>query len=111
MDNPIREIDVALWGTGTSQEELVDSISQYRQACATFTGDRHHDTDPSILARKWGIGLQKAKDTLKCTTQMNMRSAVLPLTRRYRTDLLSPRLRRLSNRFVLTQPFPSLNRL
>lgn len=62
---------------------------------ATFTDDRHHQVTPELLARKWGIGLEKAKATLKCTTQESIRSAVLPLTRRYRTDLLSQSLRRL----------------
>ena len=40
--------------------------------------------------------MEKAKATLKCTTQKCIRSAILPLTRRYRTDLMSQRLRRLS---------------
>lgn len=31
--------------------------------------------------------------TLECTTQNNIRSAIIPLSRRYRTDLLSQRLR------------------
>jgi hypothetical protein len=72
---------------------------------ATYTKDRHHGTNAELLARKWGIGINKAKDTLKCTTQLNVRSAILPLTRRYRTDLLSQRLKRLSAQFYTDTAF------
>ena len=47
----------------------------------------------------WGIGLSKAKATLEATTQENVRSAILPLTRRYRTDLMSQKLKRLRAKF------------
>ena len=67
-----------------------------RNSYATITEDRHHGVSPELLAQKWGIGMEKAKATLKCTTQKCIRSAILPLTRRYRTDLMSQRLRRLS---------------
>ena len=63
------------------------------------TSKRHNGVDPELLSQKWGIGLEKARSTLKNTTQMNVRSALLPLIRRYRTDLLSQRLKRLKTRF------------
>ena len=63
---------------------------------SAITNKRHHEVSPELLAQKWGIGLDKAKATLKCTTQKVTRSAILPLTRRCRTDLMSQRLRRLS---------------
>ena len=66
-----------------------------RDEYATITNNRHHGISTELLARKWGIGLNKAKATLKGTTQKAIRSAVLPLTRRYRTDLMQQRLRRL----------------
>ena len=71
-------------------------VARTRKGYATITHERHHAITPDLLSRKWGIGLDKAKATLACTTQENIRSAVLPLTRRYRTDLLSQRLKRLS---------------
>ena len=43
---------------------------------------------PEELARKWNIGLQTAKDTLKVTTQIGIRTAVHPMTRRVRVDHL-----------------------
>ena len=85
--------------------EYPDKIYDYEyafravQVNATYTATRHHGNDPILLSRKWGIGLKRAKDTIKNTTQLNIRSAILPLTRRYKTDLLSQRFRRLSTRF------------
>ena len=78
------------------------SISQIR------TSKRHHGVDANLLSLKWGIGLEKAKNTLNHTTQLNIRSALLPLTRRYRTDLLSQRHRRFSTRFYTDTMFSKI---
>ena len=82
-----------------SQGIMVENLKSNVRISSTYTNKRHHGTDATLLSRKWGIGLKTAQDTLKSTTQMNIRSAVLPLTRRYRTDLVSQRLKRLSCRF------------
>ena len=52
-----------------------------------------------MLAKKWGCGLNTAKNTLKGTTQLGVRSAIGPLTRRYRTDILQLHYRRLNTGF------------
>ena len=67
-----------------------------RNPDAMITDNRHHGMSPELLAQKWGIGIEKAKHTIRGTTQDSIRSAILPLTRRYRTDFMSQRLRRLS---------------
>jgi len=84
------------------QESPTHTMAQIR------TSKRHHGVDPDLLSLKWGIGLEKARNTLKYTTQMNVRSALLPLTRRYRTDLLSQRLKRLSTRFYTDTMFSKI---
>jgi hypothetical protein len=61
-----------------------------------LTSDRHHEVTPELLSQKWGCGLSTAKNTLKYTTQFGIRSAIGPLTRRYRTDLLQTHHRRLN---------------
>ena len=71
-------------------------VAKTRIGYATITNDRHHGVSAELLAQKWGIGLEKAKATLMCATQKAIRSAIMPLTRRYRTDMMSQRLRRLS---------------
>jgi hypothetical protein len=48
---------------------------------------RHSSQTPEELSNLWHIGLETAKRTLKVTTNRGVRSAVLPLARRYRTDL------------------------
>ena len=52
-----------------------------RDEYATITDNQHHGVSAELLAWKWGIGLNKAKATLKGTTQKAIQSAVLSLTR------------------------------
>ena len=70
---------------------------------------RHHGTDVNFLSQKWGIGIEKARTALKHTTQRNIRSALLPLTWRYRADLLSQRLRRLNTKFYTDTLFTKVS--
>ena len=43
--------------------------------------------DPSTLARRWGVGIEAARNTLRHTTQRGVRSILNPtLTRRFRTN-------------------------
>jgi hypothetical protein len=53
----------------------------------TFVSDKRHSaiTAPE-LSERWHIGNRQAKDTLAATTQKYTRSAILPLSRRYRSD-------------------------
>ena len=48
--------------------------------------NRHGDVSAEDLSERWFISLKQAKDTLKYTTQRFLRSALLPLSRRYRAD-------------------------
>ena len=53
----------------------------------TFTSDkRHSGVSAEELSERWFIGLTQAHETIKVTTQNCTRSAVLPLSRRYRAD-------------------------
>ena len=52
------------------------------------SSERHSDVSPEALSERWCISLKAATNTLKKTTQRFLRSAVLPLSRRYRTDML-----------------------
>jgi hypothetical protein len=56
---------------------------------------RHTDVSAQDLSERWCISLKQAADTLKRTTQRLIRSAILPLGRRYRADRMfeRPRLR------------------
>ena len=60
---------------------------------------RHSAVNAEELSRKWGIGLETARKTLKVTTQYGIRHALHPLRRRYRTDHMALRYRRLQATF------------
>ena len=48
--------------------------------------ERHAKITPETLAESFGIGITRAQDTMRVTTQRGTRSALLPLSRRYRAD-------------------------
>ena len=50
------------------------------------SSERHTDVSARDLSQRWGISISAAHKTLNKTTQKFLRSAVLPLSRRYRTD-------------------------
>ncbi len=50
------------------------------------SGKRHSGVSAQELSERWYIGLAQAHETIKVTTQNCTRSAVLPLSRRYRAD-------------------------
>jgi len=56
---------------------------------------RHSRVTPERISQIFGCGLSTARETIRVTTQSGVRNAVRPLTRRYRTDLLSLNYRRL----------------
>ena len=50
------------------------------------SSSRHSDVSPEDLSERWFISISQVTKTLKSTTQNLLRSAVLPLSRRYRAD-------------------------
>ena len=53
----------------------------------TFLSSRRHsNTTPEDLSEVWNISVEQAKMTLEATTQHHVRSAIMPLSRRYRMD-------------------------
>jgi hypothetical protein len=50
------------------------------------SNERHSMISSAQLSERWAIGLNQAKQTIRVTTQRGTRSAILPLSRRYRTD-------------------------
>ena len=42
---------------------------------ATVTNERHHSVPPELLARKWGMVLVKAKETMRTTNQVCISSS------------------------------------
>ena len=60
---------------------------------------RHTALSAEEVSRKFGVGLDTARQTLKATTQLGIRHAVNPLSRRYRTDIMQSKRKRLNDTF------------
>ena len=58
-----------------------------RNTAATYatSKNQHHKTNTSLMARRWGIGLETDTKKIKVTTQKGERSALHALHHRYRT--------------------------
>lgn len=57
-----------------------------KEARTFLSSQRHSNTTPQDLSEVWGISLEQARMTLEATTQHHVRSAIMPLSRRYRVD-------------------------
>mgnify|MGYP003502375870 FL=1 len=79
----------------TTYREDIDKREDERKAYGVITNERHSKVTPEELSRKWNVGLQTAKDTLRVTTQKGIRTAIHPMTRRDRVDHLHLHRQRL----------------
>ena len=66
---------------------------------------------PENLSKVWRIGLDTAKKTLRVTTQRGVRTAVHPITRRYRVDHLALHRNRLNDEFYTDTLFSRVKSL
>ena len=69
-----------------------------RVIAAMTTSFKEIDTPTEILAKRWNIGLETAKKTLKCTTQKGVRHTLYSIERRFRTKQAQLRYQQLSGR-------------
>jgi hypothetical protein len=60
----------------TTYREDADKIEYKWRVHGVITNDRHTKVTPEELSRKWNIGLQTVKDTLKVTTQKGIHTAI-----------------------------------
>ena len=66
----------------------------------TYTStERHAKISAEVLADRFAIGIERAKHTLQATLQRGVRSAILPIGRRYRADRQF-RVKRLNGKFA-----------
>ncbi|KAI2511685.1 hypothetical protein MHU86_2751 [Fragilaria crotonensis] len=64
-----------------------DASSEEIGIAAIRTGDVTSDVTPENVARRWMVGLETAKNSLKVTTQQGIRSIPNPATRRFKTQM------------------------
>jgi hypothetical protein len=62
--------------------------------------ERHVEVSAEFLADRFGIGPKRAQRTLRVTTQRGVRSAIPPISRRYRTDRVFG-VKRLNGKFTM----------
>jgi hypothetical protein len=67
---------------------------------------RHSSVSPEDLSKRWQIGLEQSKETLKRTTQRVIRSAVMPLARRYRADRMFQNKRLANGSNAISETIP-----
>lgn len=73
------------------ESNLVQSIlseSDMKPTRTFISKDRHSDATPEDLSEKWNISVSQAMLTLRATTRKLTRSAIMPLARRYRVDMM-----------------------
>ena len=68
------------------EEEQVDTLKDIGLPRKFLLSKRHYSTTQEYLSEIWGLSLAQATITLKAITQKLVRSAVMPLARRYRAD-------------------------
>jgi hypothetical protein len=77
----------------------------------TFISDeRHCKVNAQVLAERFGISIPRAQRTLRVTTQRGVRSAILPISRRYRADRIFS-VRRLNGKFATDTAYGSVKSL
>ena len=98
--NPLSRISSVFCHT-KQHESVLKSV----QVSSVEVKQRHSGVSADRVSQIFGCGIEAAKETLRVTTQHGVRSAVRPLQRRYRTDLLSLNYRRLNKQFYCDMMF------
>lgn len=86
-----RDLNSSYYYTTTDKTllpRMIDSV----YIAETVSKTRHSDISPETLLSKLRISLDYAQDMLQATTQQGIWQAVRPITRRYRTDVMAPRI-------------------
>ena len=77
----------------------------------TFVSDeRHLKVSAELIAERFGIGPLRAQKTMRVTTQLGVRSAILPISRRYRADRVFG-VKRLKTKFATDTAYGKIRSL
>ena len=85
--------------------DTYDNIITPQANASLQSNERHSTITPEHIARTWKIGLKTAQQTLRCTTQKGIRTALHPIQRRYRVNHLDLHKKRLNTTFHLDEMF------
>jgi hypothetical protein len=90
---------------------MEDKTEEQVNVSAVDTRARHTKLSVEEVSRKFGVGLETARKTLKATTQYGIRHAVHPLSRQYRMDIMQSKRQRLNNTFYTDTMFSGIRSL
>jgi hypothetical protein len=65
----------------TVHRDDLDQPEGKARVSSIMSNNRHSKVTPEEIARKWNIGINTAKDTIRVMTQRGIRTAVHPMTR------------------------------
>jgi hypothetical protein len=74
------------------------------------SNERHLKVTAEMIAEKFGISIPRAQRTLRVTTQRGVRSAILPISRRYRADRVFS-VKRLNGKFATDTAYGKIKSL
>jgi hypothetical protein len=92
-------------------QELDRRIIQSVKVSKVLTEKRHSEVTPTEIAKKFHCSLETAQRTLTMTTQKGIRTALHPLTKRYRVDHLFLNRRKLPGRWQTDVMFSKVKSL
>ena len=98
----LHEINPSLVPVERHQLSQIETVYEQTDVPARRTfvsNERHAKVSAELVAERFGIGPLRAQRTLRVTTQRGVRSAILPLSRRYRADRLFG-IKRLNGKFA-----------
>ena len=64
----------------------IEAVNVQERKTFILSNERNTSITSDQLGHRWNIGMKQAQQTLRVTTQRGVRKAILPLSRRYRTD-------------------------
>jgi hypothetical protein len=99
--------------TKRQRSSQVETVYEQINAPArrTFVSDEQHaKVSAELIAERFGIGPIRAQRTLRVTTQRGIRSAILPISRRYRADRIFE-IKRLNGKFATDTAYGKLRSL
>ncbi len=95
-----------------SSERMISSVRiADKTTAAVISNDCHSKVTAKNVSRIWGIGLDTAHKTLRVTTQQGVRTALHPITKRYRVDHLNLHCKRLNSAFYTDTLFSKVQSL
>jgi hypothetical protein len=105
-------LSIQVTSSHDKEEDLEDKkdVPQWTVAAVDIQA-RHTAISAEEISRKFGVGLEIARQTLKATTQYGSRHAVHPLSRRDRTDILQSKRKWLNDTFQADTMFSGIRSL